>query len=976
MQSNPILRASVAISALFGALLSTGCDNVGRAFDPVIDPTTNPQDPASSTVQVPRDGADFRDGRPLIREVYPRGGGWPVTVPVVVEFSESINEASVEPTTPGGRDGKVILRIAGSDQPIPTSYDWFAQGRLLVMRPAADLSDQGQPEYEVVMLPEVRDLDGVRFSGSEEQILATFTVDQDPAVEDGELLAIYPRDNARDVQHGPEFVAVFNRAANTNTLVPQNLSLRPSGGAPIAGAIETPLTQLTPGGGEDGRIVTITPNAPLLGEVVHEFVVTSGVTFGTGGVLQFNGRTPYSVFTTGGVPKPTAVRLKNPDPATFVNKINLQNFATAQVEVDLPSGALAGDRLVVRIYGIDSQDAEGNELAFVEREVEVPAAGAQAVTADFTAGLGSASRPVFAEGGIEYVAQLRRGQTHSGALLGDDDGRFDLTRPTVVTIGPPTGENGTDIYVDTQHLAFFGTASEQLGGGDFTDGFVNVELFGSSPNGDFIAKPIELGRLVGPRSYSLTVRDAAGNASAGAYAGDLFQRGLITGANADTLTVEAYDDATLAPIEGVTVLVDPGVPVLPAAGRVTATTNGAGQALFGSLALGARTITLLKDGYDLVTFYETAAGFVSLPMRQTSDDTATLRGTLVFPPEPGRGALVGCQAFADETLLGVPTLASAVNAIPQTPIRPNRPLVVSAIAGALTGPTRPFFTWQGCNLCGVTLIDPASPIAGPGSGQAAQATLLLLDAAQLQVAQEVVIGTLPAPLGEDFGSTGVDLGNLVGGAPGVRSTVSLLGFAGQHLIGTGEATSTGGTAFAIEASYSRIIPATAGEFFDGWAWIATEARDTGGRSSRVRALLNYDFANGTVTTTDALDAAAVPGITAVATAGSPSIDVDDVLTPGLTAFGHAVLEVQATDPAGRSWRILREDGDPAGGSVSLQFPDLTGQVGLATGDWSMRATARFFLDRYGIAGDFALTEMLRQEALMSRGAAVSITVTP
>ncbi|MBL8755176.1 MAG: hypothetical protein JNK15_17865, partial [Planctomycetes bacterium] len=86
-------------------LLASGCDNVGRAFDP----DTEPEDPTPGTtesaVQVVPVGGETRTGRPKVRATYPSGSGWPTTVPVVVEFSESVNQDSILPTTAAGSDG-------------------------------------------------------------------------------------------------------------------------------------------------------------------------------------------------------------------------------------------------------------------------------------------------------------------------------------------------------------------------------------------------------------------------------------------------------------------------------------------------------------------------------------------------------------------------------------------------------------------------------------------------------------------------------------------------------------------------------------------------------------------------------------------------------------------------------------------------------------------------------------------------------
>src|SRR5262245_59893012 len=130
------LRTMLLIAA---PALFAGSDNVGRAFDPDVTPP-NPGPPAPSTIHVPPARGDVRDGRPVVRAAYPKAGGWPGTVPIVVEFSESMNESSIVPTTTAGLDGKVILRLQGTTQALPCGYDFLAGGRLLVMRPLTGLS--------------------------------------------------------------------------------------------------------------------------------------------------------------------------------------------------------------------------------------------------------------------------------------------------------------------------------------------------------------------------------------------------------------------------------------------------------------------------------------------------------------------------------------------------------------------------------------------------------------------------------------------------------------------------------------------------------------------------------------------------------------------------------------------------------------------------------------------------------------------
>ena len=85
---------------LIGVVVAAvACDNVGRAFDPDVDPPDPGGEFGISTIQVVPVGGDARSGRPTVRATYPEGSGWPSSVPIVVEFSESLNEQTILPTT-------------------------------------------------------------------------------------------------------------------------------------------------------------------------------------------------------------------------------------------------------------------------------------------------------------------------------------------------------------------------------------------------------------------------------------------------------------------------------------------------------------------------------------------------------------------------------------------------------------------------------------------------------------------------------------------------------------------------------------------------------------------------------------------------------------------------------------------------------------------------------------------------------------
>ena len=104
-----------------------------------------------------------------------------------------------------------ILRERRTQQLLPAQYDFLAQGRLLIIRPINGLLDQGGAIYEVVMFPEGRDIDGLRFQVSgDETILSEFQVNQDTSITDGSILAVFPRDNYAEQEREGDVVVVFD----------------------------------------------------------------------------------------------------------------------------------------------------------------------------------------------------------------------------------------------------------------------------------------------------------------------------------------------------------------------------------------------------------------------------------------------------------------------------------------------------------------------------------------------------------------------------------------------------------------------------------------------------------------------------------------------------------------------------------------------------------------------------------------------
>jgi hypothetical protein len=965
-------------SALLLSLsFSAACDNVGRAFDnpdgggpPVVE--------GESLVQVVPDGGDIREGRPKVRLTAPAGAGWPGVVPIVVEFTESVNEASILPTSANGTDGRVVLRVKGATQVLPCQYSFLAAGRLLVLRPISELSNQQNPTYEVVLLPDARDADGVRFDvPSGGTVLSEFQVNQDASFVDGRILAVYPRDNQRDASRESEVVVVFDRPANAASITSANLFVRPDGGAPLPGDLDLPLQTV---GFDDPRVARFRPATPFSAAASLELVVTESITFGTEGNLDFRGRTPFARFETVAPAAPTAVALQNPV-AGFPNKINRGNLTDVTLQVTTPTDTEPGDRVRVRIYGGDAATAVTADLAFVERTAQVAGGGAQTVSVSFATALGSLSRAKFDDGPLTFAAQMLRGSQSSGFLGTDSDAAdapmFDITPPELVRAGPPGTTDGTTLFSDLDQVAFYGVASEALAAAELTQQNTGspavATMFACDDAGRFVMRPLDVGRPTAPVPYLLTLVDRAGNGTAAGVPVNIRTRGFLTGVLTDTLTVEVYDQTTLQPIAGATVLVDVGVVTAPATTQLPPGTTGSdGRVAFGGRTAGTEhTVTIVRAGYDLLTIAATRAAFVSVPLRPVSNATATLEGNVAFAPAPNTTALVSSSAADDQSPLGVRTANASPNTIPDLPIVPNRPQVLTAFSGVFEPTAAPTFTSQGCLLGGATLLEPTPPAAPVEAGARSRQTVSLVPTVGTGLA------ALLAPELVDFvTATDLDLGNLTGGSPIARVTLSLQGFQGQVLVGIGYVQSVTGTTYTINANYGVLVATALAPFTPGVpsAWLVTEARDVAGRISRTRSFLFLTTGNLVA----AQPAPAIPTIAAAtATApGAPSVTFQDVLDRAPVQFGIGVNEITARDPAGRRWTVLADDSDATGGTSAVQFPDLaTANVaGLAPGNWTLQVESRICTRTDAFPDDWNLTERVRQEVTYSRSSAVTVTV--
>ncbi len=1018
--TNRFAFAFSAATLLLG-FAACGGNNVGRLFDPEVGGPGGAGD--GTGIEAVPVGGKTVEGRPRVINAFPTGSNWPASVPIVIVFNESIAEDSIEdngttttaapaddrgdgPVVGDAGDGPVVpsdgfggdspvvgdtgqggtgvpgdtgtgdgattappptdgifARVVGTQTPIPAAFDLLLGGTVVVMRPTAALTVPDGGQVEVLVGPELRDVDGTRFGGSEPEVVATFTPNADAEAVDGEIVTTLPIDNEGDALRETPIYAIFSRAANAQSVTTGNFVTQTAGGILVNGNVSFPIEAAPQV--PDTRILRFDPAAALFGATDYEIFVDSTIQFGETGVLEFQGRSPFSVFSTIAAAQATSVAVGNAATG-FPDKVNLGNIANLMIDVVVPADAIVGDTLRVRLYGLENETEATDDLNFVERTASVPANGEQTVTVDFSGALGLDTDPRFDDGSLIVTVQTERGSELAGYIRSSalNTPEFDVTPPTLTEIGPPMGPNATDIICDQQHLVMYGTASERLGLAEITVNGVTANLFASDDAGRFTIYPVDLGVLgAGGATYALSLTDTAGNLVASALSGAVRQRGVVSGGVlTGTLVVEAYDEATYEPLVGAAIVIEPGVSQKPAVGQLTAITGADGRATFSGLGSARYTITVVAADHDLVTLVDNPSAFVSLPVPPTTGATATLTGSAAFVPSAGATALIGLNTFADPTTEALQTAAGNAGTIQATQIRPNRPIVATALSGVFPPTAVSTFANFGCGMCGqdsLTLTPPFAP-AEPLSDNNIALTLIPATGS---------VANLAATYTVDFGTSG-GLGTIQG-APSVNILASMLGFGGMTLYGVGFATAGVGAQYTINGSYALRLNQTLA-LFTPTLWVSTEATDASGNIARQRRLI-VDPTTGTTFNTTA-----APGIPTVSTpagaiTGSPAVSFQDRLNSASLLGGFAFTQLRAADPNGRDWLVLLQDISGANGATTLQFPDLsgTGLVGLSTGSWSIGAEHILMFTNSYSSTSYVLEERFRQLVTYGRAQAVA-----
>jgi len=940
--------------------LSACADNVGALWDP----DRGGSDDGSGISVVPSRGR-LVDSRPRVLSADPKGSGWPTTVPVVVVFSESIARDSVEGQTAGGGGGlpglptasRVQIRSTDTQQAVPAAVSWLSGDRVLVLTPTARLvADQ---DYEVVVDPEIRDVDAIRKGGTAPEIVASFRTDRSAEVTEGQIVATIPSANERDVEREADVLVLFDRPCDPTTVDDTSFRIEEAGAA-IAGTRSFPLSV---GDIEDTRVVRFRSldGLPSAGEVAILF--TDTISFLQAGQLDFSNRSPFATFDTVRGRAPERVAVGNVV-AGFPDQINAQNFSNVVVDVDVDASVTAGSEVLVRIYGLDADTAAEDDLAFVEQVASVPIDGPTTVSVVFGAALGEALRPRFDEGSLAFRAAVEVDGRRSGfsATVSGTSPRFDITPPEVSGLTPAL--DGTfDLVTDQEALVVLGVASEELGTIELAAGANTVAEFGAASGGAFMLAPLALPRSVAPIPFSMSFRDRSGNVGTQPVQGRILQRGFVTGTVGGELTVEVYDDATLAPVAGAEVLVEPDMPQSPPVGRVVGTTGADGRVEFTGLTATRHSVTVIAVGYDLTTVLDTPSSFASLPVRPILDSAseATLDATLGFLPTGDQSGLLGCNAFADDLALSRGTAGSPPVSVSGAVVRANRPILLSGLTGTFPATETPTIQGYACQICGPDGLTPSPAFAPLAAGATGEANLFILPAA-------AGVSSLAVPYELDFGAV-AGLGAL-SGPPSVEVHATLTGFGRAALLGAGFATEVGSERFAMQASLASALAPTLAPLAPVY-WVTVDANATDGGFTRHRNLLSDPRLGSVFPTGDPLG---VPNVVSMDVSGPASFFVryEDRLDARTLPGGVGFHTVAVTDPGGRRWSLLRIDVD-GNGIDGYQLPEVPAAT-FQAGTWNVSVDAELMFSGTNRDGNFVLEERRRQQVKLARSPAFEFVV--
>lgn len=931
---------------------------------------------------LPIDGQLIVDGPPEIVQVFPSGANNAATTPIVVFFSESMAPESLE-------NSVVIAPLFGGIPSPPLggiAQVLTGDGRVLVLLPG-DL-DVGDYRLEIGPDSVATDLTGQELSDLPGSQLINFAV-ADTAPDEPQLVMTYPADDARNQSETSELVVVFDRPIRESSVTPASFSVEVDGAPPVPNPPPAPI--VVPGGGgarEDLRVFLYQSvdgagvPVPLGTDAAVELVLSP---FGSPIQDSDNDNlaaTTVTFTTLSFAPAVGASLLSDPFDAIGIANLTDGNPEELQVEVEL-DGALDGDSVDLILFGEQKSAAPDPPLIAIQRTIRLTGT-APIDTALFLRediGLTFSDDPSdarFNDGPLAFAFRTRRGTIVAPVRLLDldpaaaviQDPVLDTTAPTITTLLVP-GASTASFRSDQRGISIAGDANEALRSVEVVTPLGNngtlSPVVGSDANGLFLAAPVDAGILAtGTTTYSIVAFDSALNASP-VVTGDFTQVGVVGGAAlapGGTITVEVFDQRTLAPLVGADVFVhsDDGAAFALAAQGVTGPDGRVALVTGGAPSVGA-IVSVRNAGYDLFTLHGAPTTFLSVPLRTITPSTARAAGNLVSANAAAVALLPGMERRFDDSrrgfelprgFVGQNTLTGAGTiTVPYGPeaVQEGRLGMRAFYAGDFLQTELAFSATQ---LLQAFALRVPFDRAAPGALQPGDLTLefLLTDAGAPPA--EVAVG-LPAIAFEVDPASGVDTGALfddltTSGAPFVTVECLVAGAPGALAVAQGLAFDAGVGAWTVRAAEPGAITA-AGSLggagvVQGDPFVRMELRDTAGNAAGARPRLGEILAGLPTPTFRALDVPALLAPAAKSSTGGQAFTLLLEHAIGDDRTEGGLYRVVLQDDVGRRWTLWRVD--PAGvADIALRVPDLG--VGLADGP-IVASPAAFAWDGFGVGG--------------------------
>lgn len=688
MRPDPARRLRRLLELLLVGLLGAiaACDNPACVYSATGCGTVGIGDPLGAEATTPFDGARIRDGLPRIEAVYPSGSNINPDSPIVIQFSESMNQASLQSAF------RLVDSGDFSGFPIGTTSVLTGDDQLLVLFPVSPLPSGGSIQVIFQNDNQARDLTGQVLDAIEESVVGSFAVAAG-TTNATQLLTTWPPANADDVNPQTEIITVFDRDMTPAPFATDAFQVTIDGNPPSPDPVPSPIELLSLGSTNltdprvwvyrrttaSGELATIDPGS------------TIEVSLSVGGNLDpLEGDTldPQVVsFSTPAFAAPISVSLAS-TPNDAIGLANLvEGSSELQVAVEL-SAASPDDTLSLFAFGTSLED--GTVLAAVQSDVVLgDSITSQVLSLSETPLLASnaVGQAIFADGDVVLAARQTRGSVVGPLRVLDLDAGaqgvqsvvLDTVAPTLDDLDLPGG--GGDLFLsELRDFTLTGRASEELravdvvvtdlpgaaeplenSGEAFDVGADFVPVVGSTKDGGFIAAPVRLGIVptvaiagtdaveVPALSYEFTLYDRALNASQ-AILGTFNQRGTVTGPEVnpgETITVEVVDASTLQPLANALVVwadlsnddVNPA-----SVSNVQSTLTGVdGRAQITAQATET-ILTVDADGFDLVTFQGLETGWCSVLIQPTGGLTAQASGAI------SGGSLLTQQVLPADTL--------------------------------------------------------------------------------------------------------------------------------------------------------------------------------------------------------------------------------------------------------------------------------------------------------------------------------------